>query len=283
MSSLITGRQAFERLCRTGELMDDPSDRELLDTGLSYVHPTKGTRQIVIDTRLLGAGKFYVPSAQLATILKFRGAEVGRYDNLRPILFADGLTCGFAGFASAQANYKAEGKVIQAIFETIKKANPVLIVDGGAKAGVLGFSGVLAAEHRIPSLGVTPLQGLKSFAPRNHHFIWGNTYQDREQVVGTLAKILFCIGGGDGTRREAQAAIKAGNVVVLLSPKVYGSELFYGNHHAFPDLMAAKNSQRLFTWQSGEPLLPILKRAIVAATHQSNVRKTLIRQFLGQS
>lgn len=246
-TSLPTVGQAYRSLRKNGEhLLEKHRNITSLD-GLSFVHPTKGLTDIRVDNNsLAGCGRIYVCAGELSNALQKRGAAVSTLsDALRlacGYIYGKGMVWGFSGFATSGRDYNIEAQGMSRLFSYLDKIGqkPSLVVDGGASKGILGLSGVLSKKHKISSMGFVPLGGLASMAPRDYMVIHGRSYVDREALVGTVPNILVCVGGGDGTRRECQAALAHGNIVLLLMLKDYGPELFSGTYQDFEDI---KNAQ----------------------------------------
>jgi hypothetical protein len=55
-------------------------------------------------------------------------------------------------------------------------------------------------------------------APRNHMIVGGQTYQDREELVGSAPDLLLSFGGGGGTLNECLASLGAGGSVFSVQP-----------------------------------------------------------------
>lgn len=127
---------------------------------------------------------------------------------------------------------------------------------------------MLAKKHNISSMGFVPLGGLASMAPRDYMVIHGRSYADREALVGTTPNILVCVGGGDGTRRECQAAVAHGNIVLLLMLKDYDHGLFSGTYQDFEDIKNAQGKTLLVCSKKKD--IPKCVDAVLAMSTQAN-------------
>lgn len=114
--------------------------------------------------------------------------------------------------------------------------------------------------HDIPTLGVSPLQGLRKMAPRTHMLIYGDTYVDRQIIVGVLSDVLICVEGGDGTKQECLTALRHGAHVVLLAfsqdPRLLG-----GSWRTEPEMLAAEADGRLVVCHSPNDIYGQLEQA----------------------
>lgn len=241
-----TLQQAHELLCTGGEMFPEPRNLSALDE-LTFDHPTKGRVGITIDEEVLAAqGEVFVGDPALRQALQKR--NIHTYDLrdanhlLREYLQSDELVWGFSGYATAGYSYATEAEGLIRLYDQLAKIGqePGLAVDGGVSAGNLGLSAVTAAMYDVPTVGMIPRQGLADIGPRDHLVIWGNTYSDREILVGTTPDILTCIGGGDGTQRECQAALRYGSSILLLALKdEYAPNSLPNTYQAFEDMQAA--------------------------------------------
>lgn len=198
--------------------------------GVTFLHPRNGERPVAADPRVLAAtGQFYIANEVLRHAVHRAG---GRTNSLRAAaefmsqLFAQPrLIWGVSGFATIGYPCGLQADQLTALYRylAVDRRRPVLVCDGAAGAGVLGISGVLAAECGIQTLGVTPLQGMSTMAPRDHMLVYGDTYQQREAIVGLLPDILVIVGGGVGAQREGVATLNSGGRVLLIDDLVNSS------------------------------------------------------------
>jgi predicted Rossmann-fold nucleotide-binding protein len=218
---------ALDLLCAQGEqfpaLTRRASGRDTM-----FRHPTGEREPVAIDRfALSGTGVVYADGDMRQRFTTYGKPPVvtsRAVATIRSVFPTGRLVWGFSGFATAGYSYEAEAKGMSALLTALEASQqqPALIVDGGVSSGVVGLSGVLARRHRIPSIGFIPKQGLARFGPRDHLVVKTDTYAERERLVGTAPDVLVCVGGGDGARRECQAALENGSVVVVLALKSYG-------------------------------------------------------------
>ena len=215
---------AYESLCRTGEFFTGSTPQRL--DHRTFRHPNEGVRPVMVDSDTLGqcaniyAGHPFRTALrqQFSLVIKSHQAAATLIDDL---FNRNELIWGMSGFASPEYEYHEEGRGLWELYSFLSQQQPSLITDGGVAQGVLGLNGVLAALRDLPSLGCIPYQGLASLGQRTHVLVHGETYRDREMLVGSLPDILVCVGGGPGTIRECLHALEHGSVVLLLSLKTY--------------------------------------------------------------
>lgn len=216
-----------------------PNPQDSLERLRAHGEQFIGSRQVTnldaymegftIDKEALAAqGRVYVDDSSLRLELNRQGVTATGLRAARRCIahyFEDERTIwGFSGYAMGGYTYEQEADGLQELYKYLrsKRERPSLAVDGGVSAGNLGLSGIVAGINRVPTLGFVPSKGLSDVGIRNHLVVWGKTYRERELLVGTTPDVLVCIGGGDGTRRECQQAIKMGSPVLLLALKNYG-------------------------------------------------------------
>jgi predicted Rossmann-fold nucleotide-binding protein len=119
---------------------------------------------------------------------------------------------------------------MHALFAELNYSNrmPELIVNGGSRTGVLGLSAYIARLHGVQTLGFTPLQGLDNMAPQSQLIVGGNTYRDREKLVGAAADVLTVWGGQGGTERECEAAVDRHIPVFMVNSRAVRRATFPG-------------------------------------------------------
>lgn len=191
--------------------------------GVTFLHPRDGRRAVAADSRVLAAtGQFYAGNEKLRGAIQAAG---GRAASLRAAAslvqraFAQPLLVwGVSGFATIGYPCSGETDALEVLYRYLAagRRRPFAVCDGAAGAGVLGINGVLAATHGIDTVGVTPLQGMSTMAPRTHMLVYGDTYQQREVIIGLLSDVLVVDGGGLGAQREALATLNAGGRVLSL-------------------------------------------------------------------
>lgn len=285
---LPTLAEALASLCSDGDQFSSAplAPRPLGD--LTYTHPKKGERPVKADNGILRAtGKFYTSNRALRCAIRKEGGRVVTFSRLSLLTrvgcaFANPRPIwGISGFATPGFNCEPEAAAMSIVFQHFASTDarmPQLIVDGAAGAGVLGISGVLAQQYDIPTLSVSPLQGLSTMAPRGRVAIFGHTYKDREIIIGMLADILLCVGGGEGAKREALTTLACGGVVLLVAIKNDGPHTLAGSWQQAPELVAAERAGRLVVCSTIDELPQCLERVIAAAASRYTSRR---RRFRG--
>lgn len=231
--------------------------------GLTYKHPTRGDRPVRYDARVLAAtGVIYCSSRRAREALDAVGGRTRSMyhitDQLERLKTKPELVWSVSGYASIDQDCSREAAILEEVYKAFRSpANqPALVCDGAAGAGVLGINGVLAQREGIPNLGITPYQGISSMAPRQHMIVYGDTYRNREVIVGSIGDVLLVAGGGEGALRELRAAEAAGCVMVLL-----------GQYSTRKDSLAQtwQKHKKLTNAQSeGRLIIPETKRVSIA-------------------
>lgn len=272
MPQLPSPEEALNLLRETGEMLSDDFRRTEL-TGIFRTDSDGNRVPVVIDTRVIPVIKeLFTADSSLQTALKMHGAVVKPINAIEDILatcIRRGIVWGFSGFATPSkqlggGDYKAEAEAMERVYGLLSGSRkPQLVIDGGVSAGVLGLSGVLGTQHGVETLGVVPRKGLGHWGPRTRMIVWGNTYQDREKLVGALPDILICVGGADGTMRECIQAIKQGSIVIILAPRIYKSTSLSGSYMKNKLLRDTENKQ-LFFCGPDESISACIEKAIRA-------------------
>ena len=242
--------------------------------GVLFVDPQDGPGQVEADDRVLQAtGRVYTSNAMLRRQLRERRARAGTMVEALRLIAGyyrqERVMWGVSGYASIGPDCGPEADLLEALygyFVSQKIRRPSVVYDGGAGAGALGINGVLGAEHRICTLGVTPLKGIASMAPRDHMLVYGHTYRQREVIVGSLPDALVVAGGGDGAMREAVGTVNAGGRVLLAGRR--GLAASWGR---VPALVSAKRMQRLVICQDPSGIAEAaeqMRRAVLSECHQ---------------
>lgn len=223
-ASLPSARAALASLREDGNYFGTAPAAPQTIGGVTYLHPTDGNRPVAADPRVLrGIDQVYVANETLRRVIQATGSETGSLraaaDLMHRLYAQPRLIWGVSGFASIGYPCVAQANGLERLYGylAVDRRKPVLVTDGGSGAGALAISAVLAATRRIETLGVSPLQGLASMSPRTHMVVYGDTYRDREVIVGLLPDILVIFDGGEGSMREAVAAVRAGVRVLLVS------------------------------------------------------------------
>lgn len=243
--------EAYESLCARGEQFPEQARRVRPEGDAAYRHPVRGVQRVAIDRLALsGTGQVYADQDLRAPFGKYGREAAAAADAVTAVsraFEAGGLVWGFSGFSTPGYSYAVEAQAMNALLGCLKAAGhgPALVTDGGVSDGVLGLSGILARRYQIPGMGFVPKQGLSSFGPRDHLVVKTETYPERERLVGAAPDVLVCVGGGDGTRRECEAALAHGSTVLLLALKDYGPAPMAGAWHDGDEMRSAASQGRL--------------------------------------
>lgn len=250
-------QQAYDLLRTQGEQFPGPRAITPLDD-LTFDHPRKGAVTIGIDEAALSRqGMIYTGDPAMRSALGERNIAtndlraVGRV--IENCIQQDGRIWGFSGYATGGYSYETEAEGLSKLYEHLAENDnkPALTVDGGVSAGNLGLSGVIASMHNVPTIGMIPRQGLASVGIRDHLVVWGNTYKDREVLIGTAPDVLVCIGGGEGTQRECQAALRWGTPILLLAlSEEYAPNSLPSTYKTFPEMVAAIDGETMVVCRS---------------------------------
>lgn len=188
-------------------------------------------------------------------------------------LSSPGLILGVSGYASIGHPCDIEAQVLGMVYGRLlgrrSGIKPVAVWDGASAAGVLGLNGMFARDYRLPAFGITPLQGIASMAPRRHMVVYGQTYRDREILVGAMPDLLVCDGGGEGAGRECVHAIQHGVPVLLIIPeeKDTGPDSLARTWQQYPDLVSARGKGQLIVCKSIGALPGCIDEAAVLGLH----------------
>lgn len=259
--SLPLAEHAYRLLCEKGEQFDDTAGplEQLAD--LSYRHPVRGRVALAARRTVLEATNWvHLRDKVLARELRSHGARTASLHNVLRVVhsaFAQPeVVWGVSGFATPGHDSSVEAEALSALYHHLATGGtlPPLVTDGGASVGVLGLNGIIAAQHKVPTLGFTPLQGIASMGVRTHTVVWGDLYRDREVLVGLVPDALACVAGGDGARRECQTTLRYGGVVLLVKLRDYHPESFPAAYESFPDIAEAIANGRFFVCESLEDL-----------------------------
>lgn len=221
-TALPSARVALASLRKNGNQFDSvPVAPQPLE-GVIFQHPKDGERQAAADRRVLAQiGRFYAADTTLRQAIETAGCQAGSLQSAAELVAAmysrSRMIWSISGFASVGFPCDALADRLEQLYLYLaaEHRRPV-ICDGGVGAGALGISGVLARQHKITSIGVIPMEGLESMAPRTYMFAYGDTYRQRQDIVGLLGDILVLAGGGLGATEEALVALEHGSGVLLL-------------------------------------------------------------------
>lgn len=236
----------------------------------TYLHPTKGERNVLLDeaavTAFSDVTAVFGP-AFLASELSERIQQLvdGYADAYKLITDAfRGWVIGVSGFATHGFDYSQEAAVLGQLYAWLatKNALPKLAIDGGVTSGAPQENANAATAHGVRTLGCVPFSALQDgdIGKRHAQIIWGATYAQREELVGTIPDLLVCCNGAIGTQREAEWAAQQGSTILLISTKESG---LCDTYQASQVLRRAKAEQRLYTWelQGNVPLETVLSPA----------------------
>lgn len=262
--------------------------------GVTYLHPTEGNRSVAADPRVLRAiGHLYAADETLRRVVQATGPRTSSLhaaaDFVNQMYSQPRLVWGVSGFASIGPSCGLQADGLERLYRYLSNEHrrPVMVTDGGSGAGVLAISAVLAGACSIQTLGVSPLQGLSSMSPRNRMVVYGDTYENREVIVGLLPDVLVVFDGGKGSMGEAIAAVKAGVRVLLVSQTGNNRDpkLLINMWRADPHLALAVREKRMTICKSVDdiPAYAEAHRAIAVRTARSfrPSRLAVIRRRFG--
>lgn len=222
----------------------------------------------IIDTRALeGMGKVYTADDSIARAVRMHSKPAQSISKVLTFLkqrYSQGVVWGFSGFSMGEFDYEAEADGMISFFRHLRdrRMSPSLIIDGGCSEGVLGLSGVIARRYLIGTLGFIPKEGLTKMAPRSGLVIHEATYQDREKYVGSAPDALVCWGGKDGTKRECEAAIKAGSPVIVVDQTKYRDDVFPRTYRSSKFLRDANEKGQLIVCRPNDDLGDCIDNAL---------------------
>lgn len=280
-----TYEQARHALDETGDPFTGLQDQSV-QVPLTYQHHRHGERNVEVDPRALSSCDVVYADETMTDILYEHGArEVAPLEEAVEVI--DGfltndpqeLIWSVSGFATAGNRYIEEGRAMDALFTELafRGRLPELVVDGGSRTGVLGLSAYIARERGVSTLGFTPLQGLDSMAPHDHLIVGGETYRDREKLVGSAADIITVWGGRDGTEREIIRAADCQSTIFFMNGREYTEEdvpqTFY-RHEALRD---AYEDGRLVVYNHGSDDLSAKLDEVVTAAQANPISRAIRR------
>ncbi|HET6746971.1 MAG TPA: hypothetical protein VFH06_02600 [Candidatus Saccharimonadales bacterium] len=279
MNNSLQLRRTYDELCLTGRTPPALNARTFHLPNLTYTHPHDGERSVLIEKESLrSVGCIHArPDVRLA--LGEKGIHAAPLEDAVALIERrfqqDDLIWGVSGFASAGFNYTTEAKALSELYGYLvgTERAPSLSVDGGVSDGNLGLNAVIAAMHGVQTLGCIPLQGLKCASQRSFMIAWGDTYKDREILVGTIPDVLVCVGGLDGTRRECETALRNGSVVLLLALKDYSPDSLPKTYTQFDTMRTALKDDRLFVCTAASELNTTLDLVWAKAQEPSHFQR----------
>lgn len=287
-NDLPTVEQAYNLLCAQGDQFGKRPSASLLE-GLSYEHPSKGQRDITIDGQVLSIARLvYAGDPALGHALQQQGVHTAPLSDAISLFaqhfVSDSTVWGFSGYATPGHNYGVEARGMAALYDHLVAIGekPGLTIDGGVSAGILGLNGVLAQAYGVASLGFIPLQGLASVGTRDYVVVKGNTYADREELVGVTPDILCVWGGADGARRECQATLRNGGVALIVALKDYGSASLPSTYHQFAEMQSAMSEGRLIVCRTLKDIPACVDAVLeVSALARSRNRSVRLLNIIG--
>jgi predicted Rossmann-fold nucleotide-binding protein len=279
----------LETLSRHGDLY--PEERHLQPVpDMLYTSSSGLLKSVRIDEEVLGrSGMVYTEAPQLARYLTDHSVEVAdyaaAYSSIQAAFERQGQVWGFSGYATGGFAYAAEAHGMSEVYARLAARNrlPAMAIDGGVSAGVLGLSALIARNHHVRTMGVIPYAGLGSVGVRDDMLVWGHTYKQREEMVGSLPDVLVCVGGAEGTRRECQQAITCGSAVLLLASKDYGEHALPATYKAHEDLALAEGQGRLIVCGPDDDIAASVDRIYEAGQAGDRARRLpFVGRLLGQ-
>lgn len=241
---LPTADEAIASIRATGNpLATAPVLTTLKD--VTFADPYTGDlRQVAFDSRVLQkTAALYASDSRLREHLTPHHWGVRPATELGGLLqvahCSSNLFWGFSGYTSVGRRYDPWVDAMQRIYQHFSSARhfrPRLVSDGGTAAGIPALNSILAEQHDIECIGLTPLQGVDDMGTHDIMLIHGTAYKDLDEIVGTLPDVLVCLGGGAGTQRECLQAINVGNTVVLVMPVTDGPKTFSGQWRTMPEI-----------------------------------------------
>lgn len=289
-----TLQPAYESLCDQGKYFPEPHPLVELDEP-TFTHPRHGELPISIDpAALMLQGMTYVGDPVLAASLELNSVPVTSTAHASSLLASrlrdkDGRVWGFSGFATggfdAVTNepygYREEGEGLRELYGQLQERDqlPCLAIDGGVSEGFLAMNSVVARSAGVPTLGFIPREGLASVGVRDHMVVAGDTYQDREVLVGT-ADILVCAGGFKGTVRECIEATLRGAAVLMLSLKDYPDSALPNTFQNYEELRDAYKAKRLVVCSSVEEIPARVDDVLQVEIQGRRQRSRIVRNFL---
>src|SRR6266536_5235389 len=154
MGSLPSPDGAFRSLLERGEQFGDDPDSISCLGDFHFQHPRRGQSDVLVDDRVLPViGRMYADD-ELHNALRDHDARVESFSEVVRLaerhMNNSALMWGFSGFATAGYDFTVEGQGMDELYDRLIAIDrlPALAIDGAARAGVLGLSGVIAARRR---------------------------------------------------------------------------------------------------------------------------------------
>ena len=253
----------YQAACDYGDMFVDYGDMAE-PTALSYQKIDGEQHPVSIDSRVLGlSGLAYAGNQELRDALLANGArevlDMGYAANIFSHAYENKkVIIGFSGFTGHGSpgkplDYAAEATGITEIYSFLSTIDrPALSIDGGIRTGVLGLNAIIARQFGIDSVGFVSLQGLKKVAPHMDLIVYGDTCENRQELVGVSPDLLVVEGGKKGTESECEAAIKYGSVVLLNNVRYYADDAFPRTFRNLPHLAEAEQNGQLIVREYGD-------------------------------
>jgi len=152
-------------------------------------------------------------------------APISRY--LERLKRRNPLFISISGYSSSSNGYLEDAVVVQHVFHTLAEhdIHASLVLHGGTRYGVPAVANTLATEYGLERIGCMPARGLHSpidvpdgynQPPLDTMIIKGLDYGDETDIIGSTPDVLISVGGGSGSVREIEYALKEGKLVVLV-------------------------------------------------------------------
>jgi hypothetical protein len=289
----LTFHEAYQAACTYGDMFAG-YENPVHQTELTF--PVREeTRRLCFDRQTLQANqRVYADGPELTQALQESG--VSRLHSLAEAVEFLGdkyrntsrIVIGFCGFTGSdltgELNYHAEASAIQAVYRTLEadRRSPILAVNGAMRTGILGISTLVAQSFWVPSMGYAPLQGLKKIAPQSHLVISGNTYGDRQPLVGATGDLLVAMGGKKGTENECRIALDKGSVVYLLSAHDYDEDTFPYTYSNNPRFVEAEEDGQLVVCRRTSELRSTLRQAVDRTMDQAIATRPTRHNFISR-
>lgn len=240
--------------------------------GLTFRHAKYGALPVRILTgQLPGVGKMYVQNNTLAKTLRGYGVETSPWRTFAHMASSQfsskrSFFLGFSGYTDPRFSYELELRTIRAIYQHLlsKGRLPTSVSDGGGKDGVLGANARAARQFNVKSIAFTPLQGLETLSSRDHIVVWGDTFHQREVLVGLLPDMLLVVGGQKSAINVCVQAADFDTPVVIIEAKKYKDPQGITNTwRQVPKLVKAHTKKRLFVCRPDDDIPSALDRALL--------------------
>lgn len=280
MAERPTFSEALKRLRTTGKQFDQKSSR--IPLGNEFTHLDWKGEQVpaLVDGQII-----YEPAAVYAkdplvqsrlNDLRGETSFEGLATYLRRMLQDPELIIGFSGYASDGFGYEVEADGMQEILRSFRQEKIGLVVDGGTSLGVPGLSGLIAKHEGFETLGILPLEGLRSVGPRETIIVLGKQYGDETELIGRFPDVLFIMGGGPNATREYLEALRTGNSVVMMKLKDYPANSLASTFETLSETQQARKTGQLTVCHKIAEISVVVNSLSIpslAAIHQNRATK----------